>query len=131
MFGLLIMLFGIERAIVYGSVAAFGALIPNVGTSVVFLPAIFYLFWTGDFGNAIGLSVWGLIIVGTIDNILNPYLISRGSTKLHPFIVLLSVLGGITIFGPIGFILGPVVISLFIVLLELYREYVAKKEDKL
>ena len=122
-------LFGIERPIVWGLVAAFGALLPSIGTSIVFIPAVFYLFWSGDLVNAIGLAIWGAIIVGTIDNLLGPYLMSRDN-HLHPFIVLVAVLGGITIFGPIGFIVGPVVVSLFIVLLELYTQYIARPVDQ-
>jgi len=117
-------LFGFERAVLWGSIAAFGALIPSVGTSIVLIPAIGYLLFTGSYISAIGLSVWGMLAVGLIDNLLGPYLISRGN-KLHPFVILLSVLGGISVFGPIGFIVGPVVVSLFTVLLELYSIHIS------
>lgn len=120
--------FGFERAVLLGLVAAFGALIPSVGTSIIFIPAILYLVITGSYLTAIGLSIWGMLAVGLIDNLLGPYLMSRGNT-LHPFIVLLSVLGGISVFGPIGFIVGPVVVSLFVVLLELYTIHIAVQDD--
>lgn len=112
-------MFGFERAVLWGSIAAFGALIPSVGTSIVFIPAVSYLLYMGTYVDAVGLTVWGLLAVGLIDNLLGPYLMSRGN-EIHPFLVLISVLGGISLFGPIGFIVGPVVVSLFIVLLELY-----------
>ncbi|MFT7507554.1 MAG: putative PurR-regulated permease PerM [Acidimicrobiales bacterium] len=116
--------FGFERAILFGVIAAFGALIPGVGTSIVFIPAIIYLAFTGSLLSAAGLAVWGMLAVGLIDNLLGPYLMSRGNS-LHPFLILISVLGGISVFGPIGFIVGPVIISLFMVLLELYEIHIA------
>jgi len=117
-------IFGFDRAILLGVVAAFGALIPSVGTSIVFIPGVAYLLFTGQYVNAVGLGVWAALAVGLIDNLLGPYLMSRGNT-MHPFIILLAVLGGVTLFGPIGFIVGPVVVSLFIVLLELYSLHIA------
>ncbi|MEM9336243.1 MAG: AI-2E family transporter [Patescibacteria group bacterium] len=120
-------IFGFDRAILWGSIASLGALIPSVGTSIVFIPAVGYLLVTGDYFNAIGVTVWGLTAVGLIDNLLGPYLMSRGNNQ-HPFVILLAVLGGIALFGPIGFIVGPVMISLFLVLLELYSQHIAKAE---
>jgi predicted PurR-regulated permease PerM len=78
---------------------------------------------------AIGLAIWGMLAVGLIDNLLGPYLMSRGN-KLHPFLILISVLGGISVFGPIGFIVGPVLISLFMVLLELYSIHISDHKHK-
>lgn len=130
--GLGLWIFGFERAILWGVIAAFGALIPSVGTTIVFIPAIVYLLFQGSYLYAIGLLVWGSLAVGLIDNLLGPYLMGRGS-KLHPFLILLAVLGGISVFGPIGFIVGPVLVSLFIVLLELYSIHISdhkKKESK-
>src|SRR5690606_28175750 len=100
----------------------------GVGTTVVFVPATLYLLFTGSYLMAGGIAVWGVLAVGLIDNLLGPYLMGRGNIKLHPFIILLSVLGGIALFGPIWFILGPVVMSLFSVLLELYADYVRKAD---
>ena len=115
---------GFERAVLWGVIAAFGALSPSVGTAIIFVPAVGYLLFVGEYGAAIGLSVWGMVAVGLIDNVLGPYLMSRGGT-LHPFIILISVLGGIVFFGPIGFIAGPVLVTLFMVLLELYAQHIA------
>lgn len=117
-------LFGFDRAVLWGCVASISALIPGVGTTLVLLPAVLYLLVTGAFMSAGGLAVWAVVAVGLIDNILGPHLMSRG-TVLHPFIILLSALGGIALFGPIGFILGPVITSLFVVLTELYASYLA------
>lgn len=117
-------IFGFERAVLWGMIAAIGALIPGVGTSIIFIPAVGYLIFTGQYLLAVGLAVWGMLAVGLIDNLLGPYLMSRGSA-LHPFVILISVLGGISVFGPIGFVVGPVIVSLFVVLLELYSLHIA------
>jgi predicted PurR-regulated permease PerM len=117
-------LFGFDRAVLWGSIAAFGALIPGVGTSIVFIPTVIYLILSGSYFLAGGMALWGMLAVGFIDNLLGPYLIGRKS-NLHPFFILISVLGGISLLGPIGFILGPVSMSLFVVLMELYGLHVA------
>ncbi len=121
-------IFGFQRAVLWGTIAAFGALIPGVGTTIVFVPAILYSIFVGSYLIAFGLAIWAMFAVGLIDNLLGPYLISRGNS-LHPFIILLAVLGGISVFGPIGFIVGPVVVSLFSVLLELYSIHIAKTQS--
>lgn len=115
-------LFGFDRAILWGCLAALGALVPGIGTSIVFVPAVIYLFVTGSTIAAILLMLWGVLAVGLIDNLLGPYMMSRGN-NIHPFLILISVLGGIAAFGPLGFILGPVILSLFLTLLEIYHSY--------
>lgn len=120
-------IFGIERAIIWGSFASLGALIPGIGTTIVTVPAIVFLFFTGEMGSGLGLLVWSIFIVGLVDNFIGPYLMSRGN-NLHPFIILISVLGGIILLGPIGFIIGPVVVTLFVVLLEIYDQYIIREK---
>ncbi len=121
-------LFGIDRAILWGSLASVGALMPGVGTTIVTAPAIVYLFFTGEAVSAVGLLVWSMVVVGLVDNLIGPYLISRGN-NLHPFIILISVLGGISLFGPVGFVIGPVVVTLFLVLLEIYNQYIVQEKS--
>lgn len=116
-------LFGLPNAILWGSFTVVTSFIPNVGTAIVLLPAVLYLFVTGSSAQAIGLAIWGIVIVGLADNILGPKLIGK-NLQLHPLFVLLSILGGIIIFGPIGLFLGPLVISLLFALLSIYSEEV-------
>lgn len=120
-------IFGFDRAILLGCIAAFGVLIPGVGTTIVFVPSVIYLIYTGQHVLAIGLGIWGALAVGLIDNLLGPYVMSRGN-EIHPFLLLMSVLGGIMLLGPVGFILGPVILSLFLVFLELYHDQIKKFE---
>lgn len=113
-------IFGLPAPFLWGAFTVLAALVPNVGTSLSIIPAIIYLFATGATGSAIGLIIWGALAVGTIDNIVSPKLIGS-KTKLHPLLVLFSILGGIKLFGFIGFLLGPILMSVFVTLLEIYR----------
>lgn len=114
-------LFGVPHAVLWGTAAAVAALIPGVGTSLVIIPAVAFLFLTGASGQALGLFIWGALGVGLIDNLLGPKLVGRGM-KLHPLLVLLSVFGGIMLFGPIGIFLGPLSLSLLFALLSIYAD---------
>ncbi|MFH1990714.1 MAG: AI-2E family transporter [Patescibacteria group bacterium] len=112
-------IFGVPNAVLWGSVAAIAALIPGIGTALVLIPAIAFLFLQGETFYGIGLIVWGMGGVGLIDNFLGPKLVGHG-IHLHPLIILLSVFGGLVFFGPIGFLLGPLTATLFFALLDIY-----------
>lgn len=118
--GIGLALFGVQNAAIWGVVAAITSLIPSVGTAIVSVPAIIFLFATGHTIPAIGLMVWSVIMVGTIDNFLTPYIIGRG-INIPPFLILFSVLGGIALLGPIGILIGPLAISLLYTLTEIYQ----------
>lgn len=113
-------LFGVPNSILWGVVAAFAALIPGIGTSLVLAPGIAYLFILGATVPALGLLVWSVVAVGLIDNILGPRLVGKG-LQLHPLVVLLSVFGGLVFFGPAGIFLGPLCTSLLFALLSIYQ----------
>lgn len=114
-------LFGVPNAVLWGTVAAVAALIPGIGTGLVFIPAVAFLLLTGATVSALGLLVWGALGVGLIDNLLGPKLVGRGM-QLHPLLVLLSVLGGLIYFGPAGIFLGPLTVSLLLALLSIYAD---------
>ncbi|MEK7464153.1 MAG: AI-2E family transporter [Patescibacteria group bacterium] len=118
-------IFSVPNPFLLGTVAAIAALIPGFGTALVLTPAVIFLFLSGESLLGFGLLAWGAGAVGLVDNLLGPRLIGRGM-KLHPLFVLLSVIGGIGFFGPIGFILGPLVLSLLFSLFETYH-YLEKK----
>lgn len=119
-------IFGVPSAALWGSLAAIGALVPGVGSAIVIAPVVGYLFFMGHTGAAIGLIVWGALAVGTIDNFLGPLLVGRG-VRIHPMFILFAVIGGIEFFGPLGFILGPLVLSLLFALLDIYKMMTAKQ----
>jgi len=110
---------GFPNPILFGALSAVAALIPSVGTALVIVPASVYLFFEGTLVSALGLLLWGVLVVGLIDNVLRPVLIERG-LQIHPFLIFLSVIGGLSFFGPIGFVAGPVVLSLLVTLLGIY-----------
>ena len=112
-------IFGVPNAIIWGMVAAVASLIPGLGTSLIILPAILYLFLNEQTMQAAGLIIWGMTAVGLIDNFLGPKIVGRGM-KLHPLLVILAVLGGFAFFGPIGFILGPLTLGMFLALFDIY-----------
>jgi predicted PurR-regulated permease PerM len=120
-------IFGVPSPVLWGTVAAIASLIPTIGTSIVLIPGILFLFFTGNSGGAIGLLIWGGVAVGLIDNFLGPQLIKRG-VKIHPLLILLSALGGVAFFGPIGFLAGPVLLSLLFALLDIYPGIVKTAE---
>lgn len=113
------MIFGVPNAVLWGTIAAIASLIPSVGTSLVFIPAIILMFINGQVFSAVGLLLWGALAVGLVDNLLGPKLIGRGM-KLHPLFILFSIFGGLALFGPIGFIFGPIILSLLFTLLHIY-----------
>jgi predicted PurR-regulated permease PerM len=113
-------LFGIGNSFLWGVVAAFSALIPGIGTSLVLVPAVAYLFIVGSTTPAIGLLLWSVVAVGLIDNFLGPRLVGKGM-QLHPLVVLLSVFGGLALFGAVGVFLGPLCISLLLALLSIHQ----------
>lgn len=120
-------IFGVPNPALWGSLAVVAALIPNVGTGLILVPGILYVFLTGNVPQAIGLAIWGATGVGLIDNLLGPKLIQRG-LRIHPFLILLAVIGGIGFFGPIGFLVGPLVLSLLFALLDIYPLLFPAKE---
>lgn len=119
-------IFGVPSPALWGSIASIMALIPGVGTSIILVPGILYLFLTGSTLPAVGLLIWGLLAVGLVDNFLGPIFVNRG-IKVHPFLVLVSVFGGLNFFGPIGIVLGPIVLAFLFALLDIYRTSYGRK----
>ncbi|MES2985499.1 MAG: AI-2E family transporter [Patescibacteria group bacterium] len=122
-------IFGVPNPFFLGSIAGFMALVPGIGPALVWIPAAIYLYVTGgDTSFAwLGQVIWGVGAVGLIDNFLGPLVINKG-IQIHPLFILLSILGGIAIFGPEGFLFGPLVLSVFVSIATVWR---AKTESQL
>lgn len=116
----------------WGTMMAFASFIPAVGTALIWLPASLYLLLTGDWGWGIFLAVWGIAVVGSIDNILRPILM-QGSSQMSTLLIFLSLLGGLQLFGLIGLIYGPIIFALTMVLLRLYtiefKDFLEKQDN--
>ena len=108
-----LLLLGVEGALIWGAVMALLSIIPAVGTILVWLPIALFLFANGQIIEASILIFSGIFIIGMIDNLLRPILIGK-ETKIPDYLILLTTIGGISIFGITGFIIGPIIASLFI-----------------
>lgn len=117
-FGLFI--FDVPQPFLWGAFTVIAALVPNIGTSLVMIPAVAYLFLTGHTVPAIGLAIWAAVAVGLIDNFLGPKLVGS-QLELHPVLVLLAVIGGLQFFGILGFLIGPIIMSIFVQMIDMYR----------
>lgn len=122
-------IFNIPSAAFWGVCMVFCSVIPLVGTSLVWIPAVLYLVFTSSIWMAIGLALWGTLIISGADNVLRPLLL-KGEANLHPLLTFLSVLGGLIYFGFLGFILGPIVLSFLMTMFEIYKkEFLTETPD--
>jgi len=123
MSGLAFWVVGIPDAIFWGVVMVVLSILPVVGGALVWVPACIILAATGQFLKAGLLAAYCSLVVGSVDNVLRPRLVGR-DTEMHDIVILFSTLGGIITFGPIGFIVGPVVAGLFVTAWEIFaRSY--------
>lgn len=119
--GVGLMLFGVANPVLWGVASTVAALVPMFGSTIITIPAVLLLFVSGHTFDAVGLLIWAFVIVGLVDNILRPLLIRR-DVHVHSFLILLSVLGGLVYFGPIGFLAGPIALAFFFALLDVYPD---------
>lgn len=118
---------GLPSPIVFGVLATGAALIPLVGTAVVWLPGALWLGLTGHWGAALFLIIWSVAVVSSADNVIRPLFISS-QAKITTLPVFIGLLGGIGAFGAIGMFLGPVVIALVLALVEFAEEAIAEQK---
>ena len=105
---------GIHAALLWAVLMAFLSLIPAIGSALVWAPVAIYFMATGAIWQGVGLILYGVIVIGLVDNLLRPFLVGKGS-KLPDYIVLISTLGGIEVFGLNGFVIGPLIAAMFMV----------------
>lgn len=117
--GIGFLIFGVPNALVIALIAILAGILPIVGPFLVWVPVVIYLFMAGNNLSAWGVTVFG-IVASTIDNFLRPIIVSR-RTKINSAIILISMIGGLFFLGLVGLILGPLIISYLLVLLEIYR----------
>jgi predicted PurR-regulated permease PerM len=112
---------GLPSPLLWGVVMFFLSMIPMAGAFLVWAPAAIYLALSGEFLNAAILIAWGVLVVGTIDNVLSPRLVGRRA-RMHELLIFFGVLGGIEVFGVLGVVLGPVVVAVMLALVEMVRQ---------
>lgn len=110
---------GIEGAAFWGTIMAILSIVPGIGAALIWIPGVIYLYLTGQSLAATLLLVWCAAVVGTVDNILRPILVGKDA-KIPDLLILVGTLGGLFLFGPIGFIVGPIVCGLFLTVWEIY-----------
>lgn len=112
---------GVPNAVFWGTVMAVLSIIPGVGSALVWVPASIVLIAQGSFGAGIGLILFCVLVVGSIDNLLRPVLVGK-HTDMHELMIFFGTLGGLFMFGMAGLLIGPLIASLFITIWEIYGE---------
>jgi predicted PurR-regulated permease PerM len=110
---------GIQGPVLWGVLMAFLSLLPAVGAGLIWVPVAIYFFATGALWQAVTLTAFGVFVIGLVDNILRPVLVGK-DTKMPDYVVLISTLGGMALFGLNGFVIGPVIAALFMATWDLF-----------
>jgi predicted PurR-regulated permease PerM len=118
--GLMFWWLGLPASVLWGLVMGVLAVVPVLGAFIVWIPAALLLALEGSWGKALILVVWGGVVVGGIDNLMYPILVGN-RLKLHTIPAFMAIVGGLIVFGPSGLILGPVTLSVTVLLLEIWR----------
>jgi predicted PurR-regulated permease PerM len=117
--GVMFSFLGIQGALLWGFVMAFLSLIPAVGAGLIWVPVAIYFLLTGAIWQGVVLIAFGVFVIGLVDNLLRPVLVGR-DTKIPDYVILISTLGGLVLFGLNGFVIGPVIAALFIASWDLF-----------
>jgi predicted PurR-regulated permease PerM len=130
--GLAYLVAGVPAAILWGVVTAVASVIPALGTTLVWAPVVLYLFISGHTAAAIGVAIWCAAVVGSIDNILRPRLVGN-DTQMPDLLILISTLGGLSLFGAVGLLIGPIVAALCVTMWDIcgltFRGYLHDGDD--
>ncbi len=118
-----LVIFDVSSPIIWGSIMILTAMIPVIGTWIIWMPAALFKIFSGDLFNGFGLLLYGLLIVSMIDNFIKPKLIS-GKSQIHPILIILGVFGGLKAFGIIGIMIGPLMLGTLSVLYNFYSKRV-------
>jgi predicted PurR-regulated permease PerM len=118
--------FHIEGALLWGVLTGFFSMLPVIGTAIICVPLVAYLFATGHPAQAVGLGIYSVCVIGTVDNVLR-FTLLRKLGDVHPVITVLGVIVGVPLFGFMGLIFGPLLISYFLLLIRIYQvEFAAR-----
>ena len=119
--GLGLLIFGVPNVLFWTFVMVLLGIIPIVGSMLIWAPAAVYLFLSGDVTSAAGLLVYGMVVVGATDNILRPLVVDE-SADLHPAVIIIGVLGGVTVFGAAGLFIGPIAFGALKSILKVFMQ---------
>ena len=119
--GLALYFAGVPSALFWAVVMVFLSVVPGIGTALVWLPAVVWLLISGEIVAGLAVLAFNAVVVGTVDNLLRPRLVGN-DTQLHDLMIFFSTLGGLLVFGFMGFVIGPIIAALFVTVWELYGE---------
>ena len=119
--GLALYFAGVPSALFWAVVMMFLSVVPGIGTALIWLPAVAWLMFSGEIVAGLVVLAFNAVVVGTIDNLLRPRLVGN-DTQLHDLLIFFSTLGGLLVFGFMGFVIGPIIAALFVTVWELYGE---------
>ncbi|MFO1519356.1 MAG: AI-2E family transporter [bacterium] len=111
----------VQGYIVWAALTFLFSFIPIIGAAAVWVPAAVILFLLGEFKGGLFLSLYGILVISMADNILKP-LLMRGKNSVHPLLLFLSIMGGVGLAGPIGILLGPITVAVFLAALKIYKQ---------
>jgi predicted PurR-regulated permease PerM len=117
--GVMFWFLGVHASVLWGVLMTVLSLLPAVGAAVIWLPVAIYFFVTGAFWKGVLLVAYGVLVIGLVDNVLRPVLVGK-DTKMPDYVVLISTLGGIAIFGINGFVIGPVIAAMFMAVWDIF-----------
>ncbi|MBU4322230.1 MAG: AI-2E family transporter, partial [Gammaproteobacteria bacterium] len=117
--GLAFWFFEVRGALLWAVMMAFLSLLPAIGAALVWLPVAIWFFVTGAIWQGIALAAWGVLVIGMVDNLLRPMLVGK-ATLMPDYVVMITTLGGMVVFGVNGFVLGPVIAAMFFAVWHLY-----------
>ena len=125
--GIGLFIFGVPNATMLTLLAILAGVLSLIGPAVIWLPAGLYLLFAGNTVSGIGLLIFGAVIVSLVEPFLRPYIISK-TTKIHPLVAFIGMIGGMFVFGVIGLIIGPLILAYLLIVTEFYKE---KRFDKM
>lgn len=106
-------------ALFWGTMIGFSSLIPVIGTAIIWVPVVGYLLLMGYVKSAVFFALWSIVVVGSIDNFIRPFLM-KGQANMSPFYIFLSIVGGVQYFGLVGILYGPLILSFAMIMLYIY-----------
>lgn len=127
--GLIFIATNVEGALIWGLLMILTAIIPVLGCSIIWAPAGVLMLLTGHIWEGVLILTVGVLVISTVDNLLRPILIGK-DVEMHPLLIFLSMLGGIVLFGFSGFVIGPIIIALFLSILQMYEEFYRQDPEK-
>jgi predicted PurR-regulated permease PerM len=119
--GLFFWILGLNAAVFWGVIMTLLSLLPAVGSALIWGPAAIILLATGQIVKGIILLAAGSLIIGLVDNLLRPMLVGR-DTQIPDYLILLATLGGLTVFGLSGFVIGPIIAALFLAVWDMFAQ---------